>query len=207
MSKESEKTEETGEKEWFDRLVDAGKWRGDNPDHFKPEGKILYDEKNLKRIKRFADAPLGYIEERIELNKEVSKNYHKLHHSILLAGITGFYILILYQFVVSFIEVIPLINTPEMSIHNFGKPLSLLAVLIISPLIVRAVHFTYHVLEWTGLLKVIRDSEIEVYYLTRIKEHRKLLECSKCGEKTPKESKFCMHCGQEMTKRGSDNEP
>lgn len=181
-----EKTEKTEEKKWFDKLVDDSKWINDNSDHFKENGEILYDEDNLKRIKRFADAPMQYIDERIELNKGVSKNYHKFHHSILLAGITGFFAVLLSQSVIGFFE----------TFHV--RFLILIILLVIGSVIAMKIHLTYLILKWIGLLRVIRDSEIEVYYLSKTKEYRKSIECSTCHKRVPKGSVFCRHCGNEL---------
>ena len=158
-------------------------WIKENDAHFKKNGKILYDEENLERIKRFANTPMAYIDERIELNKEVSKSHHKLYHSILLAGLTGFLAILSSQSIIEFFKTFEL------------KYLVLLFLLGIGSIIAVKIHLTYLVLKWIGLLKVIRDSEIEVYYLSKIKEYRKSIRCSGCGKRIPKDSEFCYHCG------------
>jgi len=58
-------------------------------------------------------------------------------------------------------------------------------------------HLTAYILKGTGLQRVIRDSEIEIYYLSLIKEKRKI-KCLKCGQEIPKSSKFCNNCGSEI---------
>ena len=136
-------------------------WINENDAHFKRKGKILYDEENLERIKRFANAPMEYINERIELNKEVSKSYHKLHQSILLAGLTGLFALLLSQSIIEFFRTFQI------------SYLVLIVLILIGSVISVKIHLTSLILRWVGLLKVIRDSEIEVYYLSKIKEYRK----------------------------------
>lgn len=136
-------------------------WINENDVHFKRNGKILYDKENLERIKRFANAPMEYINERIELNKEVSKSYHKLHQSILLAGLTGLFALLLSQSIIEFFKTFQI------------SYLVLIVLILIGSVISVKIHLTSLILRWVGLLKVIRDSEIEVYYLSKIKEYRK----------------------------------
>lgn len=137
------------------------KWIEENDAHFKRNGKLLYDKENLERIKRFANAPMEYIDERIELNKKVSESYHKLYQSILLAGFTGFFAILLSQSILSFVSTLEI------------KYLVVISLLVIGSIIAVVVHPTPLILRWIGLLKVIRDSEIEVYYLSKIKEYRK----------------------------------
>jgi len=135
-------------------------WINENDAHFKRKGKILYDKENLERIKRFANAPMQYIDERIELNKKVSESYHKLHHSILLAGITGFVAILLSQSIMKFLETSQL---------WYLVPIFLLA---IGSLIAMKIRLSHILLRRMGLLRVIRDAEIEIYYLSKIKESR-----------------------------------
>jgi len=137
-------------------------WVKNHDAHFKRNCKPLYDEANLeKRIKRFANAPIDYIDERIALNKKVSENYHKFHHSILLAGITAFITILLAQVLMKFLE------TSELWY------LGLLISLIIGSVVATKIRPSYTLLRWMGLLRVIRDSEIEIYYLSKIKENRR----------------------------------
>ena len=139
-------------------------WIDLNEAQFERNGKKLYDEENLVRIQRFANAPLGYLTERIELNKEVLKSYHKLHHTILLAGFTGFYAIILSQSILKIAET-------EIFLERLYY-LALILSLLIGALIAIRIKFTSHILRGIGLLRVIRDSEIEIYYLTKIIEGR-----------------------------------
>jgi len=140
---------------------EVDEWIKANDAHFKRKGKILYDEENLERIKRFANAPMDYIDERIELNRKVSESYHKLYHSILLAGFTGFFAILLSQSIISLVDTFDI------------KYLGIIVILVVGAIIVAKVRITPHILRWIGLLKVIRDSEIEIYYLSKIKEYRK----------------------------------
>lgn len=93
----TENNEENVERErLYKKVID---WIENNHAQFGKCGQEFYDPDNLERIRRFAKAPMEYIDERIELNKEVSKGYHKLHTTILLAGFTGIYSsLIVYSF-------------------------------------------------------------------------------------------------------------
>jgi hypothetical protein len=140
-------------------------WIIENDTQFLENKQKLYDERNLQRIKRYAGTPNEYIEERMELNKDVLKNYHKLHHTIILAGFTGFYALILSQTILNFIE--------STTVTHFSwKYFIMILLLVLGALIAVKIRFTYLILKWTGLLKVIRDSEIEVFYLSKIKQSR-----------------------------------
>jgi len=56
-----ENNKENEEKERIYKEV--RKWINENAAQFKRNGKELYDPENLKRIKRFANAPIDYIEE------------------------------------------------------------------------------------------------------------------------------------------------
>ncbi len=141
-------------------------WIDDNNAHFKENCKELYDKDNLDRIKRFAGAPIEYIDERLEANKGVSKSYHKFHLSILLAGLTAFYAVLLTQIIMS------LLYAPAITLQ-FIKEFIVLVVLIVSALVLPRFRIAYRLMKLVGLLRVIRDSEIEVYYLTKIKEYRK----------------------------------
>lgn len=150
------------EKEEKERIYnEVLEWINKNPTHFKRNCKPLYDEDNLKRIRRFDNAPIDYINERIELNKEVSKSYHKFHQSIILAGVTGVFAFLLSKSIIEFFE------TSQISY------LVLIILILIGSVIGVKIHITLLVLRWIGLLKVIRDAEIEVYYLSKIKEYRK----------------------------------
>lgn len=135
-------------------------WVNVNDAHFKRNCKPLYDEENLKRIRRFANTPIEYINERFELNKKVSEAYHKLHHSILLAGITGVFVILLSKSIIEFVKTLQF------------KYFVLLILTVIGLMIVKKIHLGYLVLRWSGLLRVIRDSEIEIYYLSKIKVNR-----------------------------------
>lgn len=152
-------------------------WIKDNDAHFKRNGKILYDEENLKRIKRFANAPIDYIDERIQLNKKVSESYHKFYQSIVLAGFTGFFAILLSHYIISLVDtlevtsIIPLVVT-----YIDVKSLVAILILLIGTIIAIKTHITYLILRWIGLLKVMLDSEIEIYYLSKIKEYRKKKE-------------------------------
>jgi len=57
---------------------------------------------------------------------------------------------------------------------------------------------SFHFLRCIGLLRVIRDSEIEIYYLSKIKEYRSSIKCPNCGKRIPKDSIFCDQCGYEV---------
>jgi len=140
-------------------------WIEENDAHFKRNCEKLYDEKNLDRIKRFASAPKDYIDERIELNKEVSRNYHKMHTTILLAGFTGFYAVLLSSSIT-----VPA-NTTEITL-NTHLHIVIVAILVAGALLAPRIRLTYRLMKMVGLLKVILDSEIEIYYLSKIKEHR-----------------------------------
>lgn len=156
-------------------LEEVKDWIEDNKAHFYENCKELYDEDNLERIKRFADSPLEYLKERMELNKEVLKNYHKLHHSILLAGITGFYLLIVTNFIKTLMENYQnvTINTIVLDLRNIPIiNICVFIVLLVGPIIAIKIHLTYQILKWIGLLRVIRDAEIEVYYISKIMEAR-----------------------------------
>ena len=140
-------------------------WVEDNDAQFVKNGEKLYDEENLKRITRFAYAPLEYLDERIELNKAVLKDYHKLHQSILIAGFTGFYAIVFSQ------SILELVKTTEITQTTYNY-VALIILLLISAYVATRIRLTSKILKYTGLLRVIRDSEIEIYYLTKIKEHR-----------------------------------
>lgn len=168
----------------YDEVI---QWINENEAHFKKECKKLYDPENLDRIKRFANAPIDYIEERIELNKEVLKSYHKLHHSILLAGLTGLFAILLSQSIIEFFRTFQ------------ARYLALLILLGIGSFIAVKNHLSYRILKWIGLLKVIRDAEIEIYYLSKIKEYRNSMKCPKCGQRIPKDSNFCNKCGTKIS--------
>lgn len=156
MSKEEEKEKIHKEVvEWIDK----------NDKRFKENCKNLYDKDNLEKIKRFAGAPIEYINERLEMNKEVAKSYHKIHQSILLAGLTAFYAVLLTQIILS------IVNASEIT-YNFYLNISLLMFLIIAALLAPRFRLTYKLMKFVGLLRVILDSEIEVYYLSKIKEYR-----------------------------------
>jgi len=139
-------------------------WIADNDSHFKENEKPLYDEKNLERIKRFANAPIDYIDERIELNEKVSENYHKIHTSILLAGVTGFFGYLLSN------SMINMANATDYIIKQKNMLLFFSVFLLMGFALL--LNIKMHILKSTGLLRVIRDSEIEIYYLSKIKEHR-----------------------------------
>lgn len=150
------------------------KWIEENEAHFKKNCKILYDKENLERIKRFTNAPMEYIDERIELNKKVSESYHKFYQSILLAGFTGFFAILLSQSIVSFVDTLEIKSiVPLVFTHIDFKYLAVILILLIGTIIAIKIRITPHILRWIGLLKVIRDSEIEIYYLSKIKEYRK----------------------------------
>ena len=119
MSKEEEK------KRIHEEVVN---WINENDAHFKENCKILYDKENLERIKRFADAPIEYIDERLEANKEISKSYYKFHHSILLAGFTAFYAVLLTQAIISLV-------TASVITLTFILNIIFLGVLIVSALL------------------------------------------------------------------------
>lgn len=157
MSGDEEQNRKDEETEIYNEVE---KWIKENDAEFKRNGKELYDPKNLQRIKRFANAPMDYIDERIELNKKVSQDYHKLHHSILLAGITGFVAILLTQSIMKFLE------TSQIWY------LVLLISLIIGSLVAMKIRLSHILLRRMGLLRVILDSEIEIYYLSKIKENR-----------------------------------
>jgi hypothetical protein len=154
----SEDTQDEESGRIYKEVID---WIEEYPEHFGKKGEELYDTKNLERIRRFANAPRGYIDERIELNKDVTKNYHKLQHSIILAGFTGFFAILLTQSIMEFFKTYQL------------QYLILWVWLACGAIIAMKTHLSYLVLKWIGLEKVIRDSEIEIYYLSKIKEHRK----------------------------------
>lgn len=140
-------------------------WIKSNPSHFGDSKNPIYDPDNLKRIKRFANSPLEYLDERIELNKKVSENYHKIHTSILTAVASGFYGYLLTTAITN------VVNTNDQSIlqNNVMFIIILLASLVMAKLLkAQTIMF-----KLTGLLRVVRDSEIEIYYLTKIKENRK----------------------------------
>ena len=158
MSKKEEQKKKDEETEIYNEVIE---WIEKNDAHFKRNCKILYDSKNLERIKRFANAPMDYIDERIALNKKVSESYHKLYQSILLAGFTGLIVVLFSQSVVSFAK-------SEITFLSFV----IILIFIGSISIIAAMEKTSF-LRLIGLLKVIRDSEIEIYYLSKIKEHRK----------------------------------
>lgn len=180
-------TENKKENEEKERIYnEVLKWIKENEAQFKRNCKELYDKENLERIKRFANAPIDYIEERIELNKEVLKSYHKLHHSILLAGLTGLFTILISQSVIEFFRTFQI------------KYLVLLILIGVCLIIAVKVHLSFLILRWTGLLRVIRDSEIEIYYLSKIKEYRNSIKCPNCGKRIPKDSKFCNNCGNEV---------
>lgn len=179
-------------------LCEVEKWTEEHPYHFGKKDKVFYDRENLYRIKRFAGAPIGYIEERIELNKEVSKGYHKLHLNILLAGFTGLYVYLLARSIVSITEIS---NICKMTFSNFAN--IILFIILISGGVIAVIwqyygHLTAKILKWIGILRVIRDSEIEIYYLSLIKENRNKIRCLKCNLEIPKGSKFCNNCGYEI---------
>jgi len=119
MSKEEEK------KRIHEEVVN---WINENDAHFKENCKILYDKENLERIKRFADAPIEYIDERLEANKEISKSYYKFYHSILLAGFTAFYAVLLTQAIISLV-------TASVITLTFILNIIFLGVLIVSALL------------------------------------------------------------------------
>lgn len=146
------------------------KWINENDTRFKENCKILYDKENLEKIKRFAGAPIEYIDERLEANKEISKSYHKIHQSILLAGFTAFYAVLLTQAVISLVTEIVTASTIT---PTFILYIIYIGVLIGSALLVPRFHFTFKLMKLVGLLRVILDSEIEIYYLSKIKEYRK----------------------------------
>jgi len=176
-----------GENEEIDHIYkEVLEWIKKNDAQFKRNCKELYDKENLERIKRFANAPIDYIEERIKLNKEVLKSYHKLHHSILLAGLTGLFTILISQSVIEFFKTFQI------------RYLVFLAFLGICLFISMKVHLSFLILRWSGLLRVIRDSEIEIYYLSKIKEYRNSIKCPKCNEIIPKDSIFCNHCGNKL---------
>lgn len=162
-------------------------WIEDNSAQFKKNGKILYDKNNLERIKRFAGAPLEYINERLEINKKVLESYHKLYQTILLAVFSSFFLLSLYELFIKpiFSQVsLDLVLSPKIEIIRNIQPTIVFSILGLVLWLV----FWYSVLKlikgaWflklTGLLKVIRDSEIEVYYLSKIKEYRESLKKEK----------------------------
>jgi hypothetical protein len=140
------------------------KWINENDAHFKRNCKPLYDKENLERIKRFANAPMDYIDERIESNKKALESSHKLYLSILLAVFTGFVAILFTQSITSYVNTLNI------------KYLVVPALLLIGSFLALKMHLTPHILRGIGLLRVIRDSEIEIYYLSKIKEHRKLRE-------------------------------
>lgn len=162
-------------------------WIEDNSAQFKKNGKILYDKNNLERIKRFAGAPLEYINERLEINKKVLESYHKLYQTILLAVFSSFFLLSLYELFIKpiFSQVsLDLVLSPKIEIIRNIQPTIVFSILGLVLWLV----FWYSVLKLikgarflklTGLLKVIRDSEIEVYYLSKIKEYRESLKKEK----------------------------
>lgn len=145
---------------------DVKQWIEDNPAQFKPNSGINYDCENLKRIRRFADSPVEYLIERIELNKAVLKDYHKLHHTILMAGITGFYAIVISQLSLSILE------KWTTDTNNAEFQLLILVYIILSAIFVVLGGLPTLVLKWSGLLRRIRDSEIEIYYLSKLLESR-----------------------------------
>lgn len=181
-------------------LKEVEKWVNGNKAQFYPKCMPLHDKANFDRIKRFVDAPTEYIDERIELNKEVSKNYHKLHSSILLAGFTGFYFILLSNVLSNLIEkygnvdLIYLITNFKLSYISNLDVVSLIFLLFL-PFIAVLLNFKYVILKKSGLLKVIRDSEIEIYYLSKIKASREKIICSHCNREIPKQSIYCNKCG------------
>lgn len=181
-------------------LEEVKKWVNGNKAHFYHNCKPLYDKENFDRIERFVDAPTDYLDERIDLNKEVSKNYHKFHSSILLAGFTGFYFILLSNVLSNLIEkygnvdIIYLITNFKLSyISNFD--VVSLIILLFLPFVAVLLNLKYVILKKSGLLKVIRDSEIEIYYLSKIKVSRENLICSHCNKEIPMQSIFCNKCG------------
>jgi len=138
-------------------INEVRKWIEKHPKQFGEKGKELYNKDNLDRIKRFADAPVDYIEERIELNKEVLRNYHKLHQSILLALLTSFYFSLLVL---------------SLSQGKYSLSLILIIIGIMAIPLQYYKDISFHFMRLIGLLRVIRDSEIEVYYLSMIKKNR-----------------------------------
>jgi len=177
------------------------KWIHDNDAHFKRNCKKLYDLKNLERIKRFANAPIDYIEERIELNKEVLKSYHKLHQTILFTILSGFYFYVLILLIQSCL--MPLLS--RFTIYDFillmiKGELAIWSLIIWGciGLIILWGARNGRILKYSGLLKVILDSEIEIYYLSKIKEYRNSIKCPNCGKRIPKDTIFCDQCGNEI---------
>jgi len=143
----------------------------------------IHDEENLERIKRFADSPCEYLKERLELNKDVSKNYHKLHHSMLLAGTSGFYLLIVSSFVKYLLDKYGASTLLSFRFSFWSIPIIeglVIAGLILGPIIAVKIRLTTKLLSWLGLLRVIRDSEIEVYYISKILEARKNAKNESC---------------------------
>jgi hypothetical protein len=149
----------------------------DNDAHFKRNGKILYDKENLEKIKRFANAPMGYINERIELNNKVSESYHKFYESIVLAGFTGFFAILLSHYIISLVDtleipsIIPLVVT-----YIDFKSLAAIVILLTGTIIAIKIRITHLILRWIGLLKDMLDSEIQIYYLSKMKEYRSEIE-------------------------------
>ena len=119
-------------------------WINENDAHFKENCKILYDKENLERIKRFADAPIEYIDERLEANKEISKSYYKFYHNILLAGFTAFYAVLLTQAIISLV-------TASVITLTFILNIIFLGVLIVSALLVPRFRITYKPVSYTHL--------------------------------------------------------
>jgi hypothetical protein len=195
-----ENKERTDEKEWFYKLIDDRKWIKEHDAHFKRNCKELYDLENFERMKRFANAPMDYIDERIELNKDVTKGYHKLHTSILLTGLLGFYLFLLGQTLTSFLNTFKITSVNSTyQISNIDIPISVfLLILFIVPFIAIKINLKFRIMRWIGLLTVIRDSEIEIYYLAKIKEYRNSIECPKCHERVPKDSDVCYYCGKKL---------
>lgn len=152
-------------------------WIDEYPKKFyrcgKPEkGQGLYDVENLERIQRFAGAPDEYIKERIELNKEVSKNYHKIYTSILITVILGTGILTLKDTITNIGK---LIVEEKWITEGTLSWAGWYYVIIITLVLVALFMINWKkttLLRWTGLYKVIIDSEIEIYVLTKIQQER-----------------------------------
>jgi len=153
-------------------------------DHFKENCKPLYDEKNLERLKRYHNSNEEYLLKRMDLNEEVLKKYHTLYYTILTAFTTGFILFLSSQLLLKGLtgEITSIIN--ELNIIK----IFFLALMVISLGSGFSVIFSLKVrrflLKRSGLLNVLHDTEIEIYYISKIFEYRKKQKDKKMADKT-----------------------
>lgn len=149
----------------------ARKWVKTHTSQFGTVDRPYYDVTNMERIKRFKDAPDDYIDERIELNKEVLKNYHTFYQKMLLIGFEGVYIYLLVHSAYTFFSNPN--STMTLQDRNFVVFCWILAVGLLLMILQYFWHLSFTFFKTIGLLRVIRDSEIEIYYLSLIRKDRK----------------------------------